>query len=198
MNLFPSLITSFVIVSVIWIIAIFQPNAALANDDPKVSTTQSKQAPPIKYKKKTLAKAKNNLPHFNFENVQISGVSQNISLNQLPSLWQEFNENKTTQSSLKKNPSKVYVYYRDFSSDYESGKVSIGYDIKELKEPRNNISLPLIHFLPLLSKGKYDDLQLQQAWEKIDYRKNVTAIVEVHYLNADSSVNNSELFVSYN
>ena len=189
MNLLPSVITSFVITGAIWILAVFQPGTTvMASDANILSATQNKHE---------LTQVGEVSTQLTFKNVHISGVSENIPLSQLPNLWQDFNDNKVLQNNLKAPPSRVYVYYRDFSSDYESATTSIGYDINELKSAPDQIKLPITHFEILLNKGKYNDIQIQQAWEKLDYRKNIVAIVEIHYLNADSSVNSSEIFVSY-
>lgn len=200
MSLIPSVFTSFVIVCALWMLAIFQPNFALANNADKLSVTvkSNEQTQQIKSKSRVMSQSEKVLSSFHFESVQISAVSQRISLNQIDNLWQDFDRNKALQNSLKKKPSKVYVYYRDFSSDYGSAMVSIGYNSQEIKKPLSKINLPAARFQPILSKGKYDDVQIKQAWEKIDYRKNIAAVVEVYYLNADSLVSSTETFVSYN
>ena len=124
---------------------------------------------PVEHKRQAVAQQKKSSDNFKFENVQIAGISQNISLNKVPTLWNDFNDNKTLQNSLKRNPSKVFVYYRDFSSSYESAMVSIGYDAKNVKSKANVINLPTSRFSSLLNKGRYNDIELKQAWQKIDY-----------------------------
>ena len=193
--------------SVVWAIAVFQPAFAVANETTKLLTKQpttqqssaksGEQNLSFEHKQPALAHAEKISIQYNFKNIKISGVTQNISLSQISSLWQDFGDNKKLQSRLKKNPSKVYVYYRNFSSDYESAEASIGYGISELSNPSREIKLPATNFESLLVKGKYTDMQIQQTWKKVDYRKDVVAIVEVHNLNADNSVNSSEIFVSY-
>jgi len=197
MNLFSSVISSCAIVCLVWALAVFQPTPAMASSTDKLSVTQAKQK--LSSVKKTLEQESNSKPasYSHFESVQISGVTQKISLSQMASLWQDFNANSELHSSLKRKPNKVFVYYRNFSSDYESAVVSIGYDTKLLTKFSNAMNLPTSRFESLLGKGEYSDLQLQQAWEKVDYRKDITAIVEVHYLSTDSSVNSSEVFISY-
>ena len=198
MNLLSSVITSCIIVGVIWAIAAFQPKAEVANDtNTLLFKPEQEQQNTVAIKPELLA-VKNAKAGLFFNSIQISAISQKISLNQLPHLWHDFNNNKTLQMSLKKKPSKVFVFYRDFSSDYSSAMVSIGYDSQELKGAISKINLPNMYFQSLLSKGKYNELQMKRAWEKIDYRKRVAAIVEVHSLAQDSSINSSEIFVSYN
>ncbi len=201
MSLLPSLLTSVAITCLVWLVAVFQPNIAIASDMPiveRVNKTILIKELPVEHKRQAVAQQKKSSDNFKFENVQIAGISQNISLNKVPTLWNDFNDNKTLQNSLKRNPSKVFVYYRDFSSSYESAMVSIGYDAKNVKSKANVINLPTSRFSSLLNKGRYNDIELKQAWQKIDYRKRILAVVEVHYLNTDNTVNSTEIFVSYN
>ncbi len=202
MSLFPSVVTSLAIVCLIWSLATFQPNNAVAspiltNTSNTVLTKKTKENAPTAHKEQTTEQVKKVSNSLYFDKVQISGVTQKTYLNQLPNLWKDFNNNKALQKSLKKNPSKIFVYYRDFSSSYESAIVSIGFDTQEMKPNVNKTNLPTTPFSVLVSRGKYDDSQLKGAWNKIDYRQSVLAVVEVHYLNADSTVDNSEIFVSY-
>lgn len=202
MSLFPSVVTSLAIVALLWSLAAFQPNTAsaspiLTSNSNTLLTSKIKEEAPVAQKAQILPQVKSVLNHLYFDKVQISGVTQNISLTRLPNLWQDFNDNKALQRNLRKNPSKIFVYYRNFSSTYESATVSIGFDTQEMKLNVNKTNLPTTPFSVLVSRGRYDDSQLKGAWNKIDYRQSVLAVVEVHYLNADSTVDNSEIFVSY-
>ncbi len=197
MNLFPSVIFSCVIVFSVWALAVFQPTQATASGIDKLSTTQGKQELLLVKNTRVKQNGSELTSYSHFESIQIAGVTQKISLSRMSSLWQDFNANSALQNGLKTKPNKVYVYYRNFSSNYESAVASIGYDIKLLSKPFNVMNLPGSRFEPLLNKNKYNDMQLQRAWEKVDYRKGIVAIVEVHYLNTDSAVNSSEVSISY-
>lgn len=197
MRLLPSVVTSLAIVCLILLLAASQPNSALESRTKLLQSDSLQQQVPVTKVEKALEQDVEVSSDFYFDSVEISGVTQNIPLTQLPNLWLDFNDNDALQSSLKENPSKIFVYYRKFSSSYESAIVSIGFSTLEMKSQVSKTDIPTTPFSVLLSKDKYDNAQLNKAWDKIDYRRNVLAVVEVHHLNTDSSINNSEIFISY-
>lgn len=125
------------------------------------------------------------------------GVSQKISLAQLPMLWQAFNDKASLHQLLRKKPSRIYVYYRQFSALYDEATVTIGYDVKELLQPEIQTTLPEMSLQQVVLSDPYQEVQLGNAWQTIDYRQGVQAVVEVHELGADSEIKRSAMFVAY-
>ena len=197
MNLFQSVIMSFFVILIFWGLAALQPNFALASESNEVGLEKSKGGLLLKSNEKTLTKPVGSSTDLPGAEVQISGVSQYIVLNEVSTLWDEFNHHEVLQNSLKKNPTKVYVLYRDFTRTYEKATVTIGYNSQDVKLQINNIYLPSKKLSPLLTKGKYTEAQLRLAWEKIDYRKRVVNVLEIYDLDSDNLISSSEIFVSY-
>lgn len=190
MNLFQSLITTALIVTAVWTVALFQPITAIAGE--KTSEETSAKPTQSKVVKNQIKSATQP-----FKDLAISGISQTIALDQLSQLWLAFNDNKKLHNKLKQNPSKTYVYYQNFSSNYDSAKVTIGYDAKELTMATKPLKLSDAGFELLLKKAKYSNQQLRTAWDNIDYRRTVVGILEVHHLTPESTVSSSEIYVLY-
>jgi len=131
--------------------------------------------------------------------VKLSGVSAEIDLSagSIDGLWQTFHQAVWLQAQLKEHPEKVYVVYRNFSNNYQSAHVSIGYPTRLLNRNQSVTVNVQGQFLPLLSKSNYDQSGLADAWSKIDYRNQPVTIVEVHHLNKLGQTVASELMVQY-
>lgn len=202
MNLFYSSITSLLIVGGVWFVALLQPNSAYANSyDPQKdlaqegrnSVTQVSKQVKIKelVKEAILSKGKS------FADLEIVGNTQTTMLSQLGALLAAFSVNESVNTKLYQQPSKIYIYYRNFSPSYDSATITVGYDKSELIGPSTGVDLPAGSFTPLLYKGDYQDADIVNAWQDIDYGKNPQAVLEIHYLNKDGSTAQNELFVSY-
>lgn len=129
--------------------------------------------------------------------ISMAGNTKRLVLTELDSLWQTFNHNRELTASLLRTPSKVYVYYRAFSASYDSALVTIGYDHRELEQQIPVLSINKSQFEPILNQGGYDNATLVMAWQKFDYSRGPTSVLEVHYLLPDGSTEFSELLVSY-
>lgn len=204
MNLFYSSITSLLIVGAIWFVALSQPAANAGGIDPtkNVADTQVvKATEPAATTKQAPAKAqpvKASLPkRKDFSGIEIVGNTQTTSLSNLDALLVAFSANESINAKLYQQPSKIYIYYRDFSPSFDSAKITVGYNKTELVGPTRGAGLPSVKFETLLNKGDYTDTDIVNAWQNIDYGKNPQAVLEVHYLNKDGSTGKNELLVSY-
>lgn len=178
MRLLGSMVVSMILVGVLWGIAWLQP--AYADSRDKIEKTNE-----VKSQKPA------------FKALAISGVTRKTQLALMPKLWQAFNNKHQLNAQLKRQPEKIYVYYRDFSANYDSAQVTIGYDKADLNKPSNNTLLPELDYQTLLEKRKYSDDELTGAWHQVDYRKGPAAIVEIHYLSNNNEVRKSEMLVAY-
>ncbi|WP_133405320.1 hypothetical protein [Parashewanella tropica] len=128
----------------------------------------------------------------------ISGLTERVKLLELPSFWADFRKSKAATSQLSKNPSKVFVLYKNISSDFSEATVTIGFDVKEVKNAIGNTPLPPSSAVQqLLPKGKYTNTQLIQGWSKIDYARPIESVVEINYLNSKAEPEATQLFVQY-
>lgn len=131
------------------------------------------------------------------QSVKISGITQYLAIDNVLELWQVFNQHKDLQSKLTKQPNKVYVVYSDFSNNYETASITIGYDVKALSGFQNVIEINQENSTLLLKNKKHTAQALSDAWQNIDYRHTINQVVEVHTLSSKNTIVSSELFVSY-
>lgn len=201
MNLFYSSITSVLIVGAIWFVALLQPTEANAESFDPAKSAATEQTPEIVEESKPVVKAepvKVKKPmRRDFSGIEIIGNTQFAKLTELDSLLLAFNANESVKAKLYQQPSKVFIYYRDFSSSYDSANITIGYNKTELVGPGRGVGLPASRFEALLKKGKYSDADTVKAWQNINYRNNPQSVLEIHYFNKDGSMGDSELLVSY-
>lgn len=206
MNLFYSSITSALIVTGVWFAAVSQPSAAIAGsfdpdknmaaiDDSNQSTQNEKltkqKASVVENKKLEMSEGQD------FSEIEIIGNTQTTMLSKLEGLLAAFTNNESVNTKLYQQPSKIYIYYRKFSPSYDSATITVGYNKTELIGPSTGVDLPAIGFEPLLKKGIYQDEELVNAWQNIDFGNSPQAVLEIHYLNKDGSTAQNEIFVSY-
>lgn len=202
MNLFYSSITSLLIVGAVWFVALLQPNSAYADSyDPQQDLVQEGQGSVVQEQKQVVVKepAKEAVlsKGKSFSDIEIVGNTQTTMLSQLDALLVAFSANESVNTKLYQQPSKIYIYYRNFSPSYDSATITVGYDKGELIGASTGVDLPTGNFAPLLKKGSYKDSDIVNAWQGIDYGKNPQAVLEIHYLNKDGSTAQNALFVSY-
>lgn len=152
-----------------------------------------------KTKKKLTVKSENAHKRTNTatNEIKLVGISRDIKLINISALWQSFEMTNTIQNGLKDNPKKVYVYYRNFRSNYQEAEVTIGYDASLFKNPAATTSIINSGYQSLLNKGAYSNSKLLVAWQDIDYQKKVKAVLEIHYLDSNAVPRQSELLVKY-
>lgn len=204
MKLFGSLLTTGLIIGVVWGIALLQVPSAEANTDSAQSTSEDiaqKTKQNISAKVEATSSQVNEQSKSSYTtalyNLAITGVSERISLSNIDLLWQTFEDKTILHARLVKQPSKVYVYYRNFSKNYQSADVSIGY-LTEIVKPATKATAQLRGtYQQLLKKAVYTSAELATAWQKIDYRKQVHSVVEVHYLDKNSQPTSTQVLVKY-
>ena len=203
MKLFGSLLTTGLIVASVWFIASLQiatasnPAAASEQAAPKKeanqlhASTKTNTAEPDT-QKPTKKHNKSSLLALN-----IAGVSEHISLSSATKLWQRFEQKTLLHAKLTKQPSKIYVYYRNFGQNYQSADVTIGYNAEIINPVAGSTAKLNGQYQRLLQKGSYNTAELTTAWEKIDYRQKIHSVVEIHYLDNNSQPTSTEVLVKY-
>ncbi len=214
MKLFGSLLTTGLIIGCAWGIALLQAPSAEANSmaapvqsAPKetetleetvkkvnqyISSNVKVKSSEINEKKSDTYRHKNNLSI-----LTITGVDERISINNIASLWQSFDDKTLLHARLMETPEKVYVYYRNFNKDYQSADVSIGYAADIVKPSTKATAQINGNYQQLLRKSAYTATELTKAWQEIDYRQRVHSVVEVHYLDKNSRPIATEVLVKY-
>ena len=210
MKLFGSLLTTGLIFGFVWGVALLQVPPAQANTAEEKASSSADPIPSLPQKiakrdinsrsqegSRELSAAKANSQKTSFSDLAITGVNKRISLDNIALLWQTFDEKTLLHAKLIKQPRKVYVYYQNFSKDYQSADVSIGY-LASIVKPSTQATAEINgDYQQLLSKGAYTTDELATAWQKIDYRKRVHSVVEVHYLDKNNQSIHAELLVKY-
>lgn len=214
MKLFNALIATSIIVLVFWSVAVFQPRIAVASTSQVAVSKQvnvqqaasaQEQAQPTKPQK--IAKPqKTKFQHEKETNSvtipvnDIVGVTRNIHLDGVSELWMDFHQKSSLHDGLTDYPDKVYVYYRDFSNDYQSAKVTIGYSTQLLPKVKPlvklKVKLPKSTFKVLLKKQSYSNTELANVWQQIDYRQNPQGVIEIHHLNKKGETVSSEMLIT--
>ncbi|WDE07411.1 lipase chaperone [Thalassomonas viridans] len=190
MNLFYSVLTSSAVVLTVWGSALIQPKTAQAAL--QKSTTVDIQAvaePAIKATQPPAPAAA--MP------ASIAGITLRLKLSEVTTVWQTFNQAQALHNRLKAQPENVYVLYRQFSGDFQQADITIGYDAKMLSGADNSIQLDPGRYTTLLPSGKYNEHQLLQAWQKINYLKTPHSVVEIHRLNPAGEAKSTQMLVSY-
>jgi len=199
MKLLSALFTTFIIVAIVWGIALLQMS----------STSEEKDLTENSQKHETQMNVKTGSPATSRATIQdsaiaanqlstnIAGVNAYISIANIDRVWQSFKDKTLLHARLIKQPNKVYVYYRNFSNDFQSAEVTIGYNadiIKPLSQPTAQVKGS---YSMLLGKGAHTEAKLAEAWTKIDYRKQLHSVVEIHYLDKNSLPTSTEMLVKY-
>lgn len=210
MKLFGSLLTTGLIIVFMWGVALLQVPSAQANtaEEKASSPTDPVPSSPQKTAKRDinlssqehsrgLSTAKATSQKTSFSDLAIIGVNKRISLDDIAVLWKTFDAKTLLHARLIKQPSKVYVYYQNFSKDYQSADVSIGYYADIVKPSTQTTAQINGDYQQLLSKGAYTTDELTTAWQKIDYRKRVHSLVEIHYLDKNNQSISAEVLVNY-
>ncbi|KPZ70339.1 hypothetical protein AN944_02411 [Shewanella sp. P1-14-1] len=194
MNLFNSILTSVLIVILVWGAALFQspdanaliqaspqPNKSITSNTIEPTSVDSNSTPAIKVN----------------QQINIAGIRQNIAIADIHQLWQTFNDQAELHASLVVQPTKVFVLYSAMTNSFERADVTIGYDVKELKQHPNTYSIDTKNGDIILPEHPYTAAQLATAWEKIDYSKTVNFVLETHFLDNSGNATSTTMLVSY-
>lgn len=192
MSLFNSILTSFIIVTTFWGVALFQGKIAHAIQPKKI--LQGVQSEVKKVKEPSII---NLTKAVKPESIDITGIRQQIELADIQLLWQKFSDRAELHKHLKHQPNKVYVLYQKISENYQHAEVTIGYDTNEMTLYDKHYSIDISHNAVLLPANKYDKKQLYDAWGKINHQKIKEYVLEVHTLNKSGETTSTQVFVSY-
>lgn len=190
MNFVTSIVVSALVVICVWCLMIVQPSKAHAISKP-VSMGSNKTFEIIKQQPQS------NLNEVEKGSFLIDGISQKIAVSEVNTLWEHFNNAKQLHNRLRKQPSSIIVFYTDFSDNYQTANVTIGYNASDLKSPVAPIKVSKGKYTTLLKRDSYTNNQIAQSWSSINYQKAPIAVLEIHTLNANGETNSSELYVKY-
>lgn len=192
MNLFWSILSSFIILVVFWSVALFQSNIAIAFEERTIENTITNEQ--LLNNTRKIDKAKQE----QLTKISVSGIKQEIALNQINKLWQQFNNDEHLHRQLKKQPAKIYVVYQKLSDNYQKALVTIGYDIQIIDRDNTIVTqLNTQDLLILKPLKKYTDSELTEAFEKINYSKPIDYILEIHSLDLSGETIASQLLIAY-
>ncbi|WDE09558.1 hypothetical protein [Thalassomonas haliotis] len=194
MGLTNSIFTSFIIIAVVWAAALYQPK--IANAFPKEAETMT-SAHSVKTTQVQQKSKVSTQTALNSNMMTISGVSQTLKLDEISAVWQRFDNNKALYGRLKALPEKIYVYYRDFSSNYQMANVTIGYDQETLSGSSDSVAVNMARYNTVLAEKHHSKAQVLAAWQNIDYSKAVDSVLEVHSLDKTSQIVATTMLVSY-
>ena len=123
----------------------------------------------------------------------IVGINKSVDLSRVGALWEEFSDQTALSGQLMSDSYTVFVVYSDFNAEFTTASVSIGYFEPSMEG--NRIELPQGNRTELLEKGSHNASVLAGSWEKIDYGRNIKAVLERRdYSGHQESVTN---FVIY-
>ncbi|KZN28463.1 hypothetical protein N480_10235 [Pseudoalteromonas luteoviolacea S2607] len=197
MKLAGSILLSSAIVFTVWGVALLQPTPARAisvttpakaSEQPKSTTDKVRAKPQSKTNQNDTKQ---------LETLMIEGNTATLATAQVEQLWRELSNNKRLNQKLLRNPSAIYVYYRDFSANYDSATITVGYSSTDLSQAKTATTIASATYDSLLEKKKYTPSQLSSAWQEIDYRRNLERVIEIHYLSENSEVLATEVLVKY-
>ena len=208
MSFINAVITSCFVVALFTAIALFQPTYATdASHSPDIAKEKSNTSftgSALKTVTKSpvtrvtgAASVDKPVAKFPFSDKAIVGITKRVALSNIDSLWLAFDNQDALHNQLKGYPDTVYVYYRDFSSDYSSAQVSVGYPADMFAIPTGKVTLPKGNYITLLPPKKYSDKQLFAIWENIDFRRNINALIEIHQLSKGGDVVSSQILIAY-
>lgn len=125
-------------------------------------------------------------------------VSRNVPFDNVLALWTEFEEQLTDLDQITMTTDSVVLLYRNINSDFTRAHITIGFIVMQHAPEPKDIELPSTQeYQQLLSRGPYSDSDMEGAWEEIDYRRPIDAVVETHYLNPLGQEELSQLVVYY-
>lgn len=184
MKLFASILTTAAITGSIWGLLLTQPATANPNLNQKHSTqhitpNQKKELTPLKDQ------------HY------LRGVSQTTPLQNVPQLWEKFYNQYGEDNPLPASVDRIFVLYQDFNIDFSSANITIGYDVKKRLTDNSHKLPPAEQTQLLLEKGKHNTEALTKAWDRINFQRDLTAVVETHYLNQYGLPESSQVSVYY-
>lgn len=196
MKLFASILTTTAITGAIWAALHTQPAIADAKTQTNADASENTNA------NAALVTASNDKTDMT-KSGSIIGVTKTVALDSVPQVWALFYEqvesnNNPNLSTPNVVGNEVIVLYQDITKDFSEAKVTVGFVQNATSDAKPNANFPSIkQAVTLLNKGQHDDTELTNAWEMIDFRREVKAVLERHYLNQHGLPDSSELYVYY-
>ena len=199
MRLSLSIVTTIIIALIVWLIMLWQPpeswsDNAITYEDLLAHGTSSQYDIDTSVIKTGVSTTKNMsanveviTPSIKQQNtLSIAGVNSRIALVDIGALWIEFSENRHLERALSTNTFDVYAIYRQFNASYSVADVSIGYELAALNDSVTSTQiLPAGKRYTLLAPGHYQNIDIVAAWENIDYRRGLVAVIETRHFNGD-------------
>ncbi|MDK2596606.1 hypothetical protein [Pseudoalteromonas obscura] len=197
MKLMSSFAISGVVVVSIWGVAMMQ--------FPLMAATEHSDKPDVQVEAPNLATKQPSLRPNTTEAVKgvrintmsISGVQQKIAIKHIAKLWETFENQQALNKNLLRYPRKISVYYQNFSQDFQQAEISIGYLSDIVRSANQSTTIQGGRYERVLQKAAHSNEELADAWKKIDYRKNLQSVLEIHYLDASGHPVSSEFMVNY-
>jgi len=149
--------------------------------------------------------------------IELIGMSDTVALgmkgdnsDQIPELWQRFNDLKALHESIRWAKSvSLYAYYTDFNATLTQAKLMIGYDVTQLN--RSVSVKKLTETSPALSHSSLESGQYQyyavqgttadalyKAWADLHLTRKPHAVLEHYQLDQQGKILSIQLEVKYN
>ena len=199
MKLFASILTTAAITGAVWGLVVHQPAMA--------DTTKNNQLPQLEVPQLKVTKASANASsdekQKEVSQQYLDGVTKTLPLESVGTLWGDFERMIVEQNKLHANWDTIIVLYQNLNSDFTEATVTIGFpstgnSATDNSATNNLVALPEIEIAqPLLKRGKYSESELIDAWQQINFQRQVDALVEIHYLNQQGEPESSQLSVYY-
>ena len=203
MRLSLSIVTTIIIALVVWSIMLWQPPESWSDNAMSYEEllAQTFKSQPEAGTNSGTDIAKNDVingenlskesaleaPSNHLENkLAIAGINRRIALVDIDPLWLEFSENKHLERAISTNTFDVYAVFSKFNASYSVADVSIGYDLTVLNDSvASTQTLPAGKRHTLLPLGYHQNIDIVGAWENIDYRRGLIAVIEKRHFNGD-------------
>ena len=199
MKLFASILTTAAITGAVWGLVVHQP--AMADTTKNIQVPQL-EVPQLKVTKAS-ANASSDEKQKEVSQQYLDGVTETLPLESVGTLWGDFEHIIAEQNKLPANWDTIIVLYQSLNSDFTEATVTIGFpstnnSATSHSATNNLVALPAIEKAQLLLKrGKYSEPELIDAWQQINFQRQVDALVEIHYLNTQGEPESSQLSVYY-
>ena len=199
MKLFASILTTAAITGAVWGLVVHQP--AMADTTKNIQVPQL-EVPQLKVTKAS-ANASSDEKQKEVSQQYLDGVTKTLPLESVGTLWGDFERIIAEQNKLPANWDTIIVLYQNLNSDFTEATVTIGFpstnnSATDNSATNNLVALPAIEKAqPLLKRGKYSESELIDAWQQINFQRQVDALVEIHYLNPQGEPESSQLSVYY-
>lgn len=207
MNLPSSIFVTGLIVATVWLGVVFQPGQAVAYNMDDLGSMDDGSAfieAAGAVARKQLAAHGAALPAKAVSTAtrpvavdNLVGITQEVSLGRIDELWGEFTSHTELHERVKFETGSIYVLYRELNAGFDHARVTIGYDGDDVKGTKKLVRVPQGEFEVLLGMGKHSASSLLNAWNGLDYSRQVEALVERHVVGDGGQVTSAGLFVLY-